>query len=78
MTRIADLKLEELQAMIDQAVERKLRELLFLPNEVHSLEEVFDAVDRHRWTPPPGSRSTLQLLREDRLSIYDSVYVALA
>jgi hypothetical protein len=65
MTLLQDLTLEELEAMIDEAVERKLQELLGTPDP-RSLDEVLESIERHRWTPPPGSKSTLELLREDR------------
>lgn len=29
-------------------------------------DEIRANVERHRWTPPPGSKSSLELLREDR------------
>ena len=65
MTQIKDLTLEELEAMIDEAIERKLQGLL-KPHDPRSLEEVFASIDRHMWTPPPGAPSPLEMLREDR------------
>ncbi|MCC6973766.1 MAG: hypothetical protein IT322_07140, partial [Anaerolineae bacterium] len=29
-------------------------------------DEVRASVERHRWTPPPGAKTSLELLREDR------------
>lgn len=29
-------------------------------------EEVQESIERNRWTPPPGAKSSLELLREDR------------
>lgn len=29
-------------------------------------EEVQESIDRNMWTPPPGAKSSLELLREDR------------
>ena len=63
--RIGDMTVEELQAMIDAAIDRKLQGLLGVPDP-RSLEEVYESIDRNMWTPPPGSKSTLELLREDR------------
>ena len=65
MTLIQQLTLEELRAMIDEVVERKFQQLLGKPDP-RSLDEIFESIDQHRWTPPPGSKSTLELLREDR------------
>jgi hypothetical protein len=56
---------DELKALIDEAVDQRLRELFQL-DDSRTLEEVLDSIDRHRWTPPPGTPSTLELLREDR------------
>jgi hypothetical protein len=63
--RIADMTVADLQEMIDRAVERRLQEIL-KPLDTRSVREILDSIDRHRWTPPPGTPSTLELLREDR------------
>jgi hypothetical protein len=34
--------------------------------DTRSMEEVFESIDRNMWTPPPGAKSSLELLREDR------------
>jgi hypothetical protein len=34
--------------------------------DTRSLEEVEASIRRNRWTPPPGAKSSLELLREDR------------
>jgi hypothetical protein len=63
--------------LIDLAVDRRLKHLLGEfevdentfsdePPDTRSLEEVFASIDRHMWTPPPGAKSSLELLREDR------------
>lgn len=78
MPRIADMTLEELQRLIDMRIDQRLRELLgefeigeetLLTDEepdTRSLEEIFASIDANIWTPPAGSRSSLELLREDR------------
>lgn len=78
MTTIANMTLEELKQLIDEAVDRRLKQLLgefeidedeFFPDEepdTRSLEEVYASIDRNMWTPPPGAKSSLELLREDR------------
>ena len=65
MVNIADMTLEQLQTIIDNTVERKLQELLGVPDP-RSLEEIFESIDRNMWTPPPDAKSSLELLREDR------------
>jgi hypothetical protein len=75
--KMADITLEELKRLIEEAVDRRLREQLAdfehdtdLLNEaepdVRSWEEVKRDIKHHRWTPPPGTPSIVQLLREDR------------
>lgn len=63
--QIKDMTVEDLQAMIDQTVERKLQELFGEP-DTRTLEEVFESIDRNMWSPPPGGKSSLEYLREDR------------
>lgn len=63
--QIKDMTVEDLQAMIDQTVERKLQELFGEP-DTRTLEEVFESIERNRWSPPPGGKSSLEYLREDR------------
>jgi hypothetical protein len=31
-----------------------------------TLDEIRESVRKNRWTPPPGAKSSLELLREDR------------
>jgi hypothetical protein len=61
--KIGDMTLDELTELIEQVVERHLHPP---KKDTRSLEEVLDSLDRNRWTPPPGSPSTLQMIREDR------------
>jgi hypothetical protein len=63
--KVADLTVEELESLVTEIVDQQLQKL-FKKADPRSLEEIFDSIDRHRWTPPPGSPSTLELLREDR------------
>jgi hypothetical protein len=53
--------LDELKALIDE----RLREI-FGTQDNRSTEEILDSIDRNMWTPPPGAKSSLELLREDR------------
>jgi hypothetical protein len=78
MASIADLSLEDLHRIIDEAVDRRLHHLINdfdisdedltgdEPLDTRSLEEVFASIKKNRWTPPPGSKSSLELLQEDR------------
>jgi hypothetical protein len=42
------------------------RLLSSMPREKQSTAQVLAAIDKDRWTPPPGSPDSLTLLREDR------------
>jgi hypothetical protein len=74
---MADITLDELKRLIDDAVDRRLREQLAALDldtdllnddkaDARSWEEVKRDIKHHRWTPPPGTPSVVQLLREDR------------
>lgn len=75
MGTIGNMTKEELMRLIDETVDRRLKLLLgefefeFLvdePDNKRSLAEVLASIDRHRWTPPPGTPPVNELLREDR------------
>lgn len=74
MATIQNMSLEELQRLIDERIDERLTQLLGTfeipdePDEDDDLtwDEIRAAVERHRWTPPPGAKSSLELLREDR------------
>jgi hypothetical protein len=36
------------------------------PKDARSVEEILASIDRHRINLPPGAKSSLELLREDR------------
>ncbi|MBW4667412.1 MAG: hypothetical protein KME60_08255 [Cyanomargarita calcarea GSE-NOS-MK-12-04C] len=62
---VKDMTVDELKAIIAFVIDERLRNKE-QPGEKRSLQEIFDSIDRHRWTPPPGAKSSLELLREDR------------
>jgi predicted naringenin-chalcone synthase len=73
MEKKPNITREEVQTMIDEAVEQKVQQLLqkFLPvsselEDSCTLEEVLASTDLHRWIQPPGSPSVVDLIREDR------------
>jgi len=63
--RVADLSLDELNQLIDDAIDRRLQALL-KPESTQSHGELLEELDRLRFTPPEGTKSTLAMLREDR------------
>jgi hypothetical protein len=74
MATIADMTIEELKRFIEDTLDERLTRLLGTfevpeaPDEADELtwDEIRAAVERHRWTPPPGAKSSLEMLREDR------------
>jgi hypothetical protein len=65
---VGDMTVKELKQLIAEEVDQRLRihNLLERPKDTRSVQEILESIDRHRWTPPPGSKSTGELLREDR------------
>jgi hypothetical protein len=63
--RVADLTIQELKDVIRQEIDKRLAAGP-RRHDPRSVREVLDSIKKHRWTPPPGSPSTLELLREDR------------
>lgn len=61
--RVADMTIDDLKAFVTQVVDEKLQPA---PKDDRTLEEVLASMDRIRWTPPPGSRTTLEMIQEDR------------
>lgn len=66
--RVGDMTVQQLKQLIAEEIDQRLRihELLRRPKDTRSVQEILESIDRHRWTPPPGAKSTLELLREDR------------
>ncbi len=59
--RVANMTVDELKALIDQRIQAALK-----PQDTRSVQVILESIDRNMWTPPPGAKSTLELLREDR------------
>jgi hypothetical protein len=62
--QVGNLTLDELKQIIADEVARQLQ--LSKPKSTRSVQEVNEAIRRHRWTPPPGTPSPREMLREDR------------
>ncbi len=77
MTTVANMTIEELKQFVEETIDERLTRLLgtFDTSEESTeddnltWDEIRASVERHRWTPPPGAKSSLELLREDRNSI---------
>lgn len=65
--RVGDMTLDELTQIIEQVVDRRLRlQPMRRPKDPRSVEEILASIDRHMWTPPPGAKSSLEMIRESR------------
>ena len=70
--RVGDMTMDELVSVIQHEInvrhqeDERIKRLVTLPKDNRSVKEILDSIDRHRFTPPPGSPTTLELLREDR------------
>jgi hypothetical protein len=62
--QLGEMTLDDLKRMIAEEVKRQLKISKLKP--VPSVQEVNDSIRRHRWTPPPGTPSPREMLREDR------------
>lgn len=74
MTTIAHMTEDELRQFVEDIVDKRIRSFGDRFEEPESADqydhltwdEVRALADRNRWTPPPGAKSSLELLREDR------------
>ena len=62
--RVGDMTLDELNQLIAKTVNRRLE--LVKPSRKRTTDEVNESIRKHRITLPPGAKSSLELLREDR------------
>ena len=63
--RIADMTQDELSQFVEAIIDRRLQVFL-KPQDERTHAEVLEAIRKHRFTPPEGAKSTLEMLREDR------------
>jgi hypothetical protein len=63
--RVGDMTIEELKKLVDELIDQRLR-FWPRPQSARTLDEIRASIKRNRLTPPPGAKSTLELLREDR------------
>lgn len=62
---ISNMTRDELNQFIEDVVDRRLQGLL-KPEGNRSTKELLAELDQLRFTPSEGSKSTLEMLREDR------------
>lgn len=64
--KIADMTVDELKTLISEVVQEQLLVFPKKSMDEQNLQKLFKSIDQNRWTPPPGSPSTTELLRQDR------------
>ncbi|WP_448570204.1 hypothetical protein [Trichothermofontia sp.] len=66
--KVADMTVADLKALIRQVVREELRGQQSPPAiiDVDKLRETMASIDRHRWTPPPGTPTASQRIIEER------------
>lgn len=67
--RVADMSMQELRDFVEAVVEQRARSTHPMPYQLkghRSMKEVLRSMRQNLWTPPPGAKSSLELLREDR------------
>lgn len=64
--RIGDMTLDELNNLIESAIDRHFKYQILKLDDKRSMAEINESIRRHRITPPPNAKSALQMLREDR------------
>ena len=60
--RVQDMTLDELTQLIDARIQR----IVYRRTDTRTMEEVNASIRRNRIIPPPGAKSALEMLREDR------------
>ena len=63
--RVSDMTLDELNQMIDNAIDRRLQALL-KPKRTRTNAEILASLAENIIVPPPGAKSALEMIREDR------------
>jgi polyhydroxyalkanoate synthesis regulator phasin len=65
--KVGDMTLDELKDVIREVVqEDKPIKPWYIQKPDRPIEELLDEIFANIWTPPPGSKSSLEYLREDR------------
>ncbi len=64
--QISGMTFEALEEFVIEVVNNQLNRRTHPQKDQRSCEEALATMDRIRWTPPPGSPTTLELLREER------------
>lgn len=64
--RVGDMTLDELNKLIEAAVDRHIQQVQVRRDDKRTMAEVNASIRHNRIVPPPGGKSARQLLCEDR------------
>jgi hypothetical protein len=66
--RVSDLTIEEFKALVSEIIDERIR-LWRQPQPVvdkEALKKTFESIDRHLWTPPPGTQTGSEMIIQER------------
>ena len=66
---VSDMSIGDLRAFVESIIEEHMgpsHALSYRQQGDRPVEEVLQSMRANLWTPPPGSKSSLEMLREDR------------
>jgi hypothetical protein len=66
--KLGDMDRQELRRIIEEVVDERIRTRLssYKQQSGRSVADLIAAMRQNIWTPPPGAKTSLELLREDR------------
>lgn len=64
--KVADMTVDDLKELIREVVNEQLQNQPPKLKDPRAVKEILQSIEQHRWTPPSGSPSTSELIREDR------------
>jgi hypothetical protein len=67
--RVGDMSWQDLTRFVEAVIEQRMASPQPRPYRQtgsRSMKEIVDSMRRNLWTPPPGTKSSLEMLREDR------------
>jgi hypothetical protein len=64
--RVADLTMEELKRMIRREVAQRVHAVRREPPDPARAKAALEWLQENRWTPPPGTPTAEEMIREDR------------
>ncbi|HOA23469.1 MAG TPA: hypothetical protein PK801_15460 [Aggregatilineales bacterium] len=66
--KVGDMDMHQLRRLIEQVVDERMRARLasYRQKSDRPIADLLAAMRENIWVPPPGTKSSLEMLREDR------------